>query len=479
MSSKRTTGLWHAGILALGLVAGCGRSDSHHEPGVEPSSATGGAGDESHDGGATAITGGPVAPSGGAGGPSAGGSGGTSPDGEPVGGADQDLGGSAGAGAAPSLAPPPGCQLRMSTETADVCSLTFDCDTSPSVGTYCHRLDSGQWECQCAFQERMYRVENAAGLQACALATRICSDPAPELGAENCEHTSDSSDQDGCAVELTCSSPVKLDEATDAQAWAMRFGSARCNKYVGAQSFACSCLDGTRTSNYELVAESGKVACAPLADFCMSGATPAFDGKETCLPVLFSSDSEGCQRSSNCGPQTALTDNVDLVRLQERYASCTPRSGGGSECSCSDRETAFFFDLSSAPNDANCESAIRNCDPNAVIKEAAPASCKPLSADTAGDDACHAFLTCVQNATVDDRSIVAHGNLILNCRRAEAGMPWWCSCASGQDTARIELGATSANATQACNQGATACLERMGLHLGPAGDPMEPPDPLQ
>src|SRR6185503_5533924 len=72
VSSKRTTGLWHAGILALGLVAGCGRSDSHHEPGVEPSSATGGAGDESHDGGATAITGGPVARSGGAGGPSAG-----------------------------------------------------------------------------------------------------------------------------------------------------------------------------------------------------------------------------------------------------------------------------------------------------------------------------------------------------------------------------------------------------------------------
>jgi len=474
VSSKVTARLWHTGLLAIGLAVGCGKSSSHQQPDMEPVSPAGGASDEPSEEPATG--GGTAAPIAGTSGASS--AGGTSLGGAASGGTSQDLGGSPDAGAAPSLMLPPGCEPRTPMESADICSLAVDCDTAPSVRTYCHRLDSDQWECQCAFQEQMYRVENAAGLQACALAARLCSDQELELGPESCEHSSDRSDLNSCGVDFSCTKPVKLDDAIDAQAWAVRFGSARCIKYEGSASFACSCVDGTVTQNYQLVADSGEQACGPLADFCMSGQTPDFQGKETCLPGFSSSDDEGCQRSASCGLRAALADDVSLVSLVDRYASCTPRAGGGSECSCSERDTAFLFDLATAPDDASCQSAISNCDPNAVIEPTAAASCKPLNADASSVDSCYSFSTCDQNATVDGRKLVAHGNLILSCRRTEAGQPWWCSCASGPDTSRFQLGAAGANAAQACSQGSTACLERMGLHLGPSGDPMEPPDPL-
>jgi hypothetical protein len=57
-------------------------------------------------------------------------------------------------------------------------------------------------------------------------------------------------------------------------------------------------------------------------------------------------------------------------------------------------------------------------------------------------------------------------------------MPWSCSCASGPESAALELDAAGADATQACNQASAACVERLGLYLGPSGDSIEPPDPL-
>jgi hypothetical protein len=324
----------------------------------------------------------------------------------------------------------------------------------------------------------MYRLEDAAGIQACALAVQLCSDEDLELGEESCEPTSESSSQDSCAIDVVCAKPIELDAATSAQAWLVRFGSARCDGSDGADSFFCTCLNGLLASNYHLLADSGELACGPLVDFCMSGATPAFDGEEKCFSTYAASDSEGCHRIDSCGPQMPLTDDVSLAQFEQRNANCVAGPDGGSECSCYDNDSAFSFQLSTPPDDASCESSIPNCDPKAVIEPTAPASCEPLSLDTHGDDMCQAFLLCTQDATVDNRSIVAHGSLGLICRRAEAGMPWLCSCASAQETARLELGAPGANASQACTQASAACLEHLGLQLGPSGDPIQPPDPF-
>jgi hypothetical protein len=463
-----TPRLWQAGLLALAFVAGCGESASRHKPDAQPPSPTGGA---ASDPTATAGTAGGAATP-------AGGGNGTSPGGSPSGGSAHDFGGEAGAGADPAIALPPGCRPRTPMQTADICSLAVDCDTSPSVRTYCHRLDSGRWECQCANRDHMYQLENAAGIQACALAAGLCSDEDLELGEESCEHTNESSGQDSCALDVACGSPINLDGATDARAWLMRFGSARCDRAAPATPFDCTCSNGTLMSRYSGLADSGELVCGPLADFCMSGATPVFDGEEACSPIHSDSGSDGCQRSDACGLQMPLTNDVSLARYEQRYTNCVASAGGGSACSCSGQDWAFQFHVSTAPDDASCEASMRNCDPNAVIERTGPARCEPLAVDANGDDTCRAMLTCDQDATVDNRSIVAHGSLIVLCRRVEAGMPWLCSCASERKTARLEVGAVGANATEACSQGSAACLEQLGIHVGPAQDLIEPPDPL-
>ena len=463
--------------LALGLLVGCGGSASHHPPDAQPQGGEGGAAVGPSGTGGDRVTGGTTAAPNGGNGTGTGGNG-TSTGGVLGDGGSEDLGGMAGAGAAPAISLPPGCTPRTPKETAEICSLAVDCDKAPSVRTNCYRLASGLWECQCANQERIFRVDNVAGLHACALSAQLCADDSPVVGDETCEPANDASDADSCSIDLACGKPIDLGATTDAQAWLMRFGSAHCNGDSSTRSFNCSCLNGTLTSNYGLLADSGDLACGPLADFCLSNVTPTFSGKETCVPGYFSSDSQGCQRFAYCGATFPLTDGVSLASFKERFATCVPGSGGGSECSCSESDTAFSFRLSTAPNDASCESSIPNCDRNAAIHVTGTPTCEPLYPDTSVGDTCGATLSCVQDATIDNRSIVAEGLLGLTCARAAAGMPWWCSCASGADNARFQLGSAGSTAAQACSQATAGCLEHLSVHFGPSGDLVPPPDPL-
>jgi hypothetical protein len=458
------------GLVALGLLVACGKSSSHRQPDAE---ATGGADDEPHGAGKSATSGSSGAAAMGGNGASGG---------NAVGGSSSPHLGGAGAGGAdgsPPLALPTGCRPRAPEETADTCSLAVDCDASPSLRTYCFRLDSGAWECQCGNQESIHRLQDVAGLEACALAAQLCSGRALELGEETCERASESSEQERCGIEFACGKPVALGDISDARASLMRFGSARCVRYASAQAFTCNCMHGRDTNTYSLLAESGAVACGPFADFCMSGADPVFDGEERCLPAHATSDGESCYRGEACAPEMALSDDVSLALLEDRYAECVASPGGGSDCSCSNHESGFSFHLATPPNDAACASSIHNCDPNAVTEATGPASCEPLNLDSSGEDMCSAFLSCVQAATVDDRRIVAKGYLSLMCRRTENGMPWKCACGIGPDTTTFELGALGATAAQACTQAPAGCLERLGgVHLGPIMDPVPLPDPL-
>jgi hypothetical protein len=65
----------------------------------------------------------------------------------------------------------------------------------------------------------MYRLEDAAGLRACALAARLCADDELDLGEESCDRSSDSSDEDTCSCDFVCRKPVAFDATTDARAW--------------------------------------------------------------------------------------------------------------------------------------------------------------------------------------------------------------------------------------------------------------------
>jgi hypothetical protein len=467
------------GLLMMALLVGCGSTASRRQP--EPE-ATGGAPDDrpsSAGEGAIAGSAGAIAGSAGATAGSAGAAGvGGTGAGPSVGGSG-GLAGSAGAAGSPPLMLPAGCEARSPVETSDTCSLAVDCNTSASLRTYCYRMESGPWECQCANQDSIYQVENIAGLQACALAAELCSGADLELGEESCERTKETSEEDSCVIDVSCGKPVKLGAAADAEARLMRFGTARCNRSGSDEAFSCSCKTGEPThALFSLLADGGDAACGPFADLCMSGVSPVFDGEEQCLLGYFDSDAESCQRFASCGPEMTLGDDVSMLDLEQRHASCVATPDGGSDCSCSNSDSGFSFHLATPPNDASCEASIHNCDPNAVTETTGPASCEPLGAISSDQDACDVLLSCAQDGTIDGQSLLAKGIVNLMCRRAEPGMPWKCSCMSGPETTKFELGAPGASAEQACTQAPATCLDRLGVHLGPSMDLQPLPDPL-
>lgn len=466
-----TSILGPTGLLLVLSLAACGGSTSDRQPEVQlPSSAGGLAPDQTSKGGTSP-----------AGGSTSGSLGGSSTGGVSAGGS-ADTGGSVGAGGEASesaLTLPPGCRPRAPTESTDICSLSVECDGSASARTNCYRLDSGLWECQCAFRDEVYRVEHAAGIEACAFAARVCLNDELDVGDETCERTSERGDQDSCATDITCLRPIDLDESSDARAWIVHSGFARCERSGSDVTFGCNCFDGSKHSKHTLLAEDAELACQSLADFCMRGEEPSFDGDEQCLPGYVTPSDEGCAVNERCGPTMPLAEGVELVQLADRFASCVASPSGGSDCFCSGQDSEFQFELSTPPDDSSCEAAIPNCDPRAVIEPIGPAKCEDISApDPANSDGCGATQRCVQEAKIDDRSILARGFLTLTCRRSAPGSAWRCSCASGPDSALFELGAASSNAPQACSQASSACLEQMGLYLGPQGNLTSPPDPL-
>lgn len=456
-------------LLLPYLLGACGGSATRDPRGSSPRSVTGGeGGDEPAPvrptpmGGTTGANGG----GGGNGGAGDGGSGGREP------------GNSAGMGAAPSGLPlPAGCEPRARAETADTCSLAVYCDTASRL-TNCERLSSGRWRCQCEpiHPERVYHVEGAAGIEACAVAAAACSHREPELGEESCEESSASSPQGDCSTELSCGRAVELGVATDARAWLMRFGSSSCQsgETEGLLDCQCSSAQGVQT---DLAVIGGDAACRPLVDFCMSDTPPEPDGGEECFLKRAASNEEGCERHESCLVPLRVGD-TRLGAVEPRYANCMPYSGGGSDCYCSTRSSSFGFRTPSEPTETTCASSIRNCDREAVMSPTGPASCEPTSTDAPSALGCHADLDCTQNSTMNGREIVAKGRLLVTCGRVELGSPWWCACASDQKTTRFQLGAADVDPSQACSQAPAVCIESLPVQFGPYGQFVPPPDPI-
>lgn len=499
-------------VVVLVLLASCGRSSSPRSG--APPAVSGGSGPEgapSSGGrgggaGAQASTGGAAGSSGeeaGAGGEEpakAGGTGGSGGLGRAgahstgTAGASAGLGGSAGAAGATAgggqggqrpLPLPEDCEPRGRSEDAESCSLYVFCGPQPNLAT-CTALPSGRWRCRCdlANSDRIYELDGAVGLDACAVAAGLCNVDDLELGEEECPASRDESNENYCDLALACERPIDVGFTTGVDAWLMSYGSAVCSRDREGLPLSCECARGEESAAYGVLADDGALACRPLADFCRGGAEPVFDDEELCMDGEPLVDSGGCNLDQVCANPMPLTDDVSLALLHPRGSSCTPTSGG-SRCSCSrpygDPEEGwwevFAFEVEDAPGLDACAQAVTACDDDAVIESRGPVDCRPQG-QSAGLDFCTSDLACLEPATVDGRDVVAHGRLLTYCRQLAPGDPWWCSCASNQETTIFELGEPTLDAWDACSAAPAGCLERMSVHLGAYGDLVSPPDPI-
>jgi hypothetical protein len=486
--------------LALCVLGACGRSKSHvigmGPDGAGGSLSAGASGEstggragapESDAGEAGSSTNGRGGALGAAGDGASGGSGaggGASDGGTPAGAVGgQSAGASSGTGAAgtsgqPPLLLPEDCEPRGQSEDADTCSLGVFCDSVPNL-TNCLRLASGRWQCACelANKDRVYEIEGAPGIQACAVAAGLCFDDDLELGEETCTAESESSGVDSCELELACATPISVSFAPDVSALLMEYGSASCARFDSSVPFECGCSHDGTARDYGVLAVDGTLACRPLVDFCISELGPVFDEPTQCFESAESSTNDGCTLSWTCATPMRLTEDVSLALLESRYADCTPNGSSGSSCYCSTPSETFRFDLEAEPLAETCEASILNCAENVRIKALGEPECHATS-QHADADFCEADLDCSQPATVGESEVLSRGRLLVYCRQATPAEPWRCACASNQDSTTFEFGHADLSAWEVCSLAPEGCLVRMPVFVGPYGEYMPPPDPL-
>lgn len=489
-------------LLAAAATAGCG-SSQHASGQVQPGGGTGG----SHldagaiDADAAASGGGGIAPVDGKAGNGGGGGIGIAPGGGGAAGAGSGGAASVGVGGSPgsggnlppgaggagghappgdpgqALLLPPSCKPVTQMATEDGCMLDVYCDSFPYV-TSCQRLDSGRWRCSSdpRHTDRIYEIDGAAGIQACAITTWLSTEDQLTLGADSCQPVLESEGTNSCTTELFCGTTVVADFAPDAHVMLPRYGTVECEPSSFPDAISCTFRVNDKSTSSDLGVFSDTASCRSLAEFCMKTTAPGFDEPRTCLLAQATSTADGCQRSELCTSPLPATESPGFPSVESRYATCEPATGGGATCYCSVAQSYFSFHVASAPDDANCAATITSCEPTADIQPTDAATCQPTS-HTESSDTCDADLSCSEPATVDGRDVVADGRLLVSCARAQRGQPWSCSCASDQLTATFSLASATATPAQACGQAPQECVKHIPVHLGPYGPFKGPPDP--
>ena len=490
--SPRRAAVWlaRASLIVLILSMACGKSGSGSDdrgPESQAGADTGGSAGTS----GTAATSGSTSQTGGRGG-SAGTSpiGGAGEGGEGAGGEAPNggLGGSvsagssaggnssagmAGSGGLPSLPLPDGCEAQSGSENGTSCNLAVLCATDARINN-CFRLTAGRWQCNCG-RGRVFEIEGAEGLLACAVMAELCPVTEPE-GDPSCTE-SERSDTNFCELEQACGRSVDVTEVSGARAWLMEYGSAVCERTEPGLPFECHCLVGDVDDNYGLVAQSGEDACQPLLDFCKTGETPTYDEPTQCIDSIVEENEFNCALDKVCVTPMRLTDEVSLARVEEWWSSCYQIQPTGSRCDCSGDDGPFDFNLTTDPTAPTCAAAILNCADYGNVERRGTVECQPQS-QSAGLDSCNADLECLQPASVNGREIIARGRMKVLCRQRTAGEPWWCSCASNEDSAIFELGTPSATSWEACTAATGRCQDALPLVIGPSTGYPNPPDPL-
>jgi hypothetical protein len=118
-----------------------------------------------------------------------------------------------------------------------------------------------------------------------------------------------------------------------------------------------------------------------------------------------------------------------------------------------------------------------NCAEDVSIEAQGQADCH-ATGQHAGTDFCEADLDCAEPATVDGRDVVARGRLLIHCRQTTPDQPWWCSCASNQDSTTFEFGETELSSWEVCSVAPERCIAQMPVFVGQYGEYMPPPDPV-
>jgi len=464
---------------AAGTNGAAGASSTGGVPGSGGSPGQGGV--PGSGAGAGGMVGGPSLPgagggagsSPGAGGGAGGGPRGGGPGPAPSGGAGgQAAGGNSGQ---VSLLPS-SCEARSQSSTAYSCTLSAFCDGIPYI-TDCQRLDDTRWQCasQTRYPGRIYEVEGAAGVQACAAVTGVTTQDPLALGADSCVTLTYVTDSGNCSASVVCGPYVAADLAPGVRVRLARYGEIYCGAISSPQTIDCELRFDNSTSN-DLGVFSDTAACQSILEFSMLAAGPGFVGPRSCLTTQRTSTADGCQRDELCSLPAPTTEAPGYPAVEGRYAACEPASGGGAACYCSAGESLFMFHTAAPADDGACADTITSCEPSAVIQPTGDPTCQPTSSTTTANS-CEADLDCTQPATIDGRAVVADGRLLVQCARLQQGRPWSCTCASDQLTASFSLGTSSATPAQACTQAPQACLQHIPVHLGPYGPFVSPPAP--
>lgn len=376
----------------------------------------------------------------------------------------------------PLLPLPTGCTTKQQFDGDNHCYLNAECGQTTDFNQ-CSLMPSGRWHCKCSTynKSQTFEIEGAEGLNACRAAARFCNDDPLEFGDYACIPAT-RSDEDSCDTVVSCGRPIVMDDLGAAVgARSVETTTSSCFREADG-SFACSCTQEYASTWFEVQADSASSACEGVAELCSGGElTPPAEEVETCTTESENSHPDGCGLAEVCKTPVGTVNGVTITDTGRRNSHCTVSGPTTWSCSCGDVSNTFNFEVEKAQ--ASCETTSLNCSKGADIQAAGEAACSP-SSQYASDSACEADLECSQAATVDGRAIVAEGRLTVHCRQAEEGEPWWCSCASDQESAVFEFGAPEQTGWEVCAAAPSECMALMPVHLGPYGEYVAPVDPL-
>jgi hypothetical protein len=494
------------GVLWLG---GCGRANSRPHAGV-PVNVGGSAGSDGQGAGEGGAENGATSGSAGRGGESDGGrsvGGGTSGGdaGGGVGGGTAAAGGSdvqGGVGGSDSLANlplPSGCQALRGSATELLCDLDVSCDAVAQT-MRCY-TSSGGWQCTCAppSANRMYVIEGAAGLDACAVGAGLCAGAAPDPGfvLGGCVLTRDElgtdyvpgvGDLSSCTVELQCETPVAVDFAPGVQATMPGAGVSHCVEtysqgWISDQRRVdCETTGSLGPEAHAVVAEGVAAACRPVLEFYLSSQEPEFDGSESCVAEARDTGTEdSCGSSETCFDSAPVGSGVSVVKSpSKREDFCGFDSLDQLSCGCrfesaiGEVET-FSYGLGDAERPAICD--VSRCTLEMRAEPTGPGSCQVQQyTEEHDDDSCTDSFSCNQPATLAGEDVTISSWLHVRCARGDDDA-FYCGCAAGEETATYRAEDVTSS-VDACAGARTDCLTRVSLPVAPAWDGTPPPDPL-
>jgi hypothetical protein len=508
---------WCVAVLATSVLSlgGCGRERSRPQPSAPAntggSAASGGnaAGEGgSEEGAAAGFAGSSGVSDGGRGlgGAASGGlGGGSSGAGTASGGAGAGAGGrvvQGGAGGRSPLADlplPAGCQALSGGATELLCSLDVSCNAVAQTMSCYHRgSDAMQCSCEAPNSDKMYVIEGATGLDACAIGAGLCAGAAPDPGfdlgdcATTGEETGDEEpsvgDPNSCTVELNCQRTVVVDFAPGVRVTMPGSARTHCVESSSGDRISeqrrvdCETTGSLGTESHALIANSVAEACRPVLDFYLSSLEPDFDGTQSCVVEGNpNGGSDSCMLTETCFDSAPISDGVSLVRYLplERAASCHFDDLGNLSCGCRFQNAVghtdyISYDLGVVAPPATCD--LSDCTLDMRADATGPGTCQAqLYSLEYDDDSCTDYFVCRQPATLAGVDVTISSQLNVRCARG-ADDAFYCGCGTGHETATYRAGEV-ARSMDACAMARTDCLTHLTLPLAPAS--VEPaPDPL-